>query len=128
LNILLDTCTFLWIVADSPDLSIRARQLFADPDNDVYLSVASAWEIIVKHRLGKLPLPEPPHDFILNWRTLHKIESLPIDEPAVLQLSRLPEYHKDPFDRVIICQAIANGLIILTPDSHITKYPIRTEW
>jgi PIN domain nuclease of toxin-antitoxin system len=53
---------------------------------------------------------------------------LPIDEPAVLQLSRLPEYHKDPFDRIIICQAIANGLVILTPDNHITKQPIRTEW
>ena len=128
MNILLDTCTFLWIVADSPNLSANARRLFADPDNDVCLSVASAWEIIVKHGLGKLPLPEPPHDFILNWRTRHKIESLPIDEPAVLQLSRLPEYHRDPFDRIIICQAIANGLVILTPDTYITKYPIRTEW
>jgi PIN domain nuclease of toxin-antitoxin system len=127
-NFLLDTCTFLWIVSDSPELSEKARQLFTDPNNEIYLSVASAWEIIVKHKLGKLPLPEPPHDFILNWRIQHRIESLPLDESAVLQLSRLPDYHKDPFDRIIICQAIANGLIILTPDSHISKYPIRTEW
>ena len=128
MNFLLDTCTFLWIVADSPDLSEKARRLFVDPENEVYLSVASAWEIIIKHKLGKLPLPEPPHDFILNWRVRHDIESLPLDESAVLQLARLPEYHKDPFDRIIICQAIASGLIILTPDSHISKYPIRTEW
>jgi PIN domain nuclease of toxin-antitoxin system len=127
-NLLLDTCTFLWIVAGSPDLSEKARRLFVDPDNGVYLSVASAWEIITKHKLGKLPLPEPPHDFILNWRVRHDIESLPLDESAVLQLSRLPEYHKDPFDRIIICQAIASGMTILTPDSHISKYPIRTEW
>ena len=128
MNFLLDTCTFLWIVADSPELSDKARRLFINPDNDVFLSVASAWEIIVKNKLGKLPLPEPPHDFILKWRIQHDIESLPLDESAVLQLSRLPEYHKDPFDRIIICQAIANGLVILTPDNQISKYPIRTEW
>ena len=128
MNILLDTCTFLWIVADSPELSLNARRLFEDPANDVYLSVASAWEIIVKHNLGKLPLPELPHDFINNNRLSHRIETLPLDEAAVLQLSRLPEYHKDPFDRILICQAIAGGLVILTPDSHITNYPVRTEW
>ena len=60
MNILLDTCSFLWIVSDSPELSLTARRLFEDPANDVYLSVASAWEIIVKHNLGKLPLPELP--------------------------------------------------------------------
>jgi PIN domain nuclease of toxin-antitoxin system len=69
LNILLNTCTILWIVADSPDLSAKARQLFADPDNDVCLNATSAKEIIVKHGMGKLSLPGPPHDFIHNWRT-----------------------------------------------------------
>lgn len=115
-------------MSDSPELSDTARRLYSDPDNEVYLSVASAWEIIVKHNLGKLPLPEPPHEFIKKWRNLHQIDSLPLDEAAVLQLPRLPEYHRDPFDRVLICQAIANSMVILTPDEHITKYPIRTEW
>ena len=128
MNILLDTCSFLWLVSDSPELSPTARHLFEDPSNDVYLSVASAWEIIVKHNLGKLPLTEPPHDFIKNNRIRHRIESLPLDEAAVLQLSRLPEYHKDPFDRIIVCQAIAAGMAILTPDTHISRYPIRVEW
>jgi PIN domain nuclease of toxin-antitoxin system len=128
MNILLDTCAFLWLVADSPEFSENARRLFADPDNDVYLSVGSAWEIIVKHNLGKLPLPEPPHEFIKNNRIRHRIETLSLDEAAVLQLSRLPEYHKDPFDRILICQAIAGSLTILTPDTHITRYPVRTEW
>lgn len=90
--------------------------------------MASAWEIIVKNKLGKLPLPEPAHDFVHHWRVRHHIETLPLDEPSVLQLSRLPEYHKDPFDRILICQAIANSLTILTPDEHITRYPVRTEW
>lgn len=128
MNILLDTCTFLWIVSDSTELSDTARQLFSDPSNEVYLSVASAWELIVKHKLGKLPLPQPPHEFIKKWRTHHDIDSLPLDESAVLQLSRLPEYHKDPFDRILICQAIAGGMLILTPDSRITRYPVQAEW
>jgi len=128
MNILLDTCSFLWLASDSPELSLTARRLFEDPANDVYLSVASAWEIIVKHNIGKLPLPEPPHDFIKNNRIRHRIETLSLDEASVLQLSRLPEYHKDPFDRIIICQAIAGGMTILTPDTHISSYPVRTEW
>ncbi len=128
MNILLDTCSFLWLASDSPELSLTARRLFEDPANDVYLSVASAWEIIVKHNIGKLPLPEPPHDFIKNNRIRHRIETLSLDEASVLQLSRLPEYHKDPFDRILICQAIAGGMTILTPDTHISSYPVRTEW
>ncbi|MBI5585375.1 MAG: type II toxin-antitoxin system VapC family toxin [Deltaproteobacteria bacterium] len=128
MKLLLDTCTFLWIVAGSPDLSDKARHLFTDPSNEVYLSAASVWEIIVKNRIGKLPLPEPPHDFIHKWRLRHQIRSLAIDESSVMQLCHLPEYHKDPFDRILICQSIANKLIILTSDPLITKYPVRVEW
>ena len=128
MNILLDTCSFLWLVSDSDELSLTARRLFEDPVNDVYLSVGSAWEIIIKNNLGKLPLPELPHNFIKNNRIRHRIESLPLDEAAVLQLSRLPEYHKDPFDRILVCQAIAGGMTILTPDSHISCYPVKVEW
>lgn len=128
MKILLDTCSFLWLVSDSDELSSYARQIFEDSANEVYLSVASAWEIIVKHNLGKLPLPEPPHNFIKNNRIRHRIETLALDEDAVLQLSRLPEYHKDPFDRILICQAISGGMTILTPDTHISSYPVRVEW
>lgn len=128
MNLLLDTCTFVWLIADSPDLSSSARQFFSDPDNEVYLSAVSAWEIVIKHHLGRLPLPEPPQRFISRQRALHEIRSLPIEEAAVLHLTRLPDYHKDPFDRMLICQAIAHGLTILTPDPAITQYPVRTEW
>ncbi len=128
MNLLLDTCTFLWLIADSPDLSSGARQVFSNPGNEVYLSAVSAWEIAIKHRLGRLPLPEPPHRFIPRQREFHEIRSLPIEETAVLQLARLPDYHKDPFDRMLICQAIAHGLTLLTPDPAITQYPVRTEW
>jgi PIN domain nuclease of toxin-antitoxin system len=127
-KLLLDTCAFLWLIGDSPELSASARRLFSDPSNEVFLSAASAWEIIVKHQLGKLPLPQPPQEFIPTWRSRHGIEPLPLDEAAVLQLARLPDYHRDPFDRILICQSIANGLVILTPDPLIGQYPVRVEW
>lgn len=128
MKLLLDTCTFLWLIGDAPELSAPARKLFTEPANEVFLSAASVWEIIVKHTLGKLPLPQPPHEFIPTWRSRHNIEPLPLDEAAVLQLARLPDYHRDPFDRILVCQAIANGLTILTPDPLIRQYPVRVEW
>jgi PIN domain nuclease of toxin-antitoxin system len=127
-RLLLDTCTFLWIILDSPELSPGARELFSDQGNEVFLSVASTWEIIVKHRLGRLPLPGQPHLFLPRQRRQHGVHSLPIEEEAVLQLTRLPDYHRDPFDRILICQAIAHGLVLLTPDSAVTQYPVRTAW
>ena len=115
-------------MSGSADLSDKARHLFTDPGNEVYLSAASAWEIIVKNHIGKLPLPGPPRDFILKWRLRHRIKTIAIDELSVIQLVHLPEYHKDPFDRILICQSIAHSLILLTPDPLITKYQVRVEW
>ena len=128
MKILLDTCTFLWIITDDPRLSRHARKLFIDPENEVYLSVASTWEIAIKYRLGKLPLPKSPQKYIPSKRKQHDIDSLSLDEDATLYLTKLPELHKDPFDRILICQAIVGGLIILTPDELITQYPLRSVW
>jgi len=127
-RILLDTCTFLWIIKGSSKLSTDAYRLFRDPFNEVYLSSVSVWEISVKYALGRLPLQESPDQFIPSQRKIHEIESLPLREEAVIQLSKLPDIHKDPFDRMIVCQAIAHGLTILTPDDLIRKYPVQTTW
>jgi PIN domain nuclease of toxin-antitoxin system len=124
----LDTCTFLWVASGSPALSATARRLFADGDNDVYLSAVSAWEISVKHGLGRLPLPQPPSRFVPRERARHGIEALALDEGAALAVHRLPELHHDPFDRMLVCQAIAGGLTILTPDEQIAQYPVPTIW
>jgi PIN domain nuclease of toxin-antitoxin system len=127
-RILLDTCTFLWVAVNAKDLSARARELFVDPSNNVYLSVASAWEIAVKSRLGKLQLPEPVEQYIPALRERHGVESLPLDEEAALHEARLPPLHRDPFDRMLVSQGIVHGMVILTPDSQIQQYPVRTTW
>jgi PIN domain nuclease of toxin-antitoxin system len=128
MKLLLDTCTFLWVVAGSRELSERAAREFQDPANEVYLSAVSAWEIAVKHMLGKLPLPEDPRRFVPSQRALHRIEALPLGEQAVLTLGRLPALHKDPFDRMLICQAIEHGMTLLTPDPLLTQYPVASIW
>lgn len=128
MKLLLDTCTFLWIALDSPELSPRARALFQGVDHEVYLSAASAWEIGIKYSLGRLPLPEPPGRFVPAQREWHAIDSLPIDEESVLQADRLPLLHRDPFDRLLVCQAVVHGLAILTPDPLIAAYPVRVFW
>jgi PIN domain nuclease of toxin-antitoxin system len=128
MKLLLDTCTFLWIVAGAAELSPRARDLFQAADNEVYLSAASAWEVAVKHGLGRLPLPEAPDRFVREMRDAHGIASLPIDEESALHVSRLPTLHADPVDRLLVSQAIVHGLTILTPDPLVTQYPGRTTW
>lgn len=128
MRLLLDTCAFLWITTDAKELGPNVRRVFSDPDNEVFLSSVSVWEIIVKYNLGKLPLPEPPNKFIRSQREKHDIETLPLSENEVSFLCQLPDYHKDPFDRMLICQAIAQDLTILTNDAFIQQYPVKTLW
>ena len=128
MRVLLDTCTFLWIAAGSTELSERARQTFESPDNEVYLSSVSAWEIAVKHALGRLPLPQPPDVYITRLRQDHGIDPLPLDEESALHLTRLPALHRDPFDRMLVCQAIMGAMVVLTPDESINPYAVRSIW
>jgi PIN domain nuclease of toxin-antitoxin system len=127
-NLLLDTVTFLWILEDAASLGAAARAAVQDSDNLVFLSAASVWEIAVKHRLGKLPLPIPPERLIPEQRKRRGIESLAISEGATLRLQQLPDLHKDPFDRILACQAIEHEMTIVTPDALLQGYPVRTLW
>jgi PIN domain nuclease of toxin-antitoxin system len=128
LKLLLDTCTFLWLNSDLGRIPKRVRQLCADEGNQLFLSAVSAWEIAVKHSRGSLPLPVSPQEYITNCRAANSISSMRFREDDAFHLSKLPMLHKDPFDRMLICQAIARGLTILTPDENITQYPILTTW
>ena len=127
MKLLLDTCTFLWLAGGGP-LSPAAAASVRDPSNDVYLSAVSTWEIVTKHRAGRLPLPEPPDRLIPAERRLRGVTALPFDEESALQGLRLPALHRDPFDRMLIAHAIALGLAIVTPDQAIAQYPVRVIW
>lgn len=128
MKIILDTCTFLWICTDDEKLSANARKLFRDPGNEVYLSVISSWEICLKYGLEKLPLPEPPERYVPSRRRAHRIDLLLLDEAAVFQISKLPPLHRDPFDRMLVAQAVAEGAALLTPDPSISQYAVHVEW
>ena len=128
MKLLLDTSTFHWIDAGDARLCDAVRSLFVDPDNETLLSAASAWEIAVKHRLGKLPLPDDPRRFVPGQRLRHRIAELPVTEEAALATARLPDLHRDPFDRIPVAQAISVGATILTSDPLVAQYPARTAW
>ena len=112
-------CTSTWC---------RGCTLAASHLYEAFLSSVSTWEIAVKHSLGRLPLPRPPSALVPAERQRHQIQPLSLDEAAALFCARLPELHKDPFDRMLVCQAIVGGLTLLTPDPLITQYPVATVW
>jgi PIN domain nuclease of toxin-antitoxin system len=128
MKLLLDTCTFLWALTGVPELPAGIRDLVRDADNEVFLSAASAWEIALKHAAGKLTLPDHPDRYIPRMRVERGIDTLAIDEESALHASRLPWLHRDPFDRLLVSQAIVHSMIILTPDPVIARYPARTMW
>ena len=128
MRLLLDTATFIWMAEGHSKLSAAAGSLIADASNELFLSAASAWEIAVKHDLGRLDLRMPPDEYVWQQRQLHRIESLSIDEAAALQSDKLPNVHRDPFDRILISQAILGGMALVTPDRLIRMYPVRTVW
>jgi PIN domain nuclease of toxin-antitoxin system len=124
---LLDTHTFLWAIADQEKLSRRAQQIYTGP-NDLWLSVASVWEILIKARVGKLPLPKPAGPYLLKELAKNRIEVLPIALDHVLRTESLPLHHRDPFDRLLIAQSIEEGWPIVTADPFFARYPIDVIW
>ena len=128
MRLLLDTCTFLWITEAAPALPPRVIALYEALENEVYLSTASAMEIAVKYSTKRLLLSEPPAAWLPRQRAAHGVEVLPVDEESALHVSLLPWIHRDPFDRLLVAQAIVHGMTILTSDRLITQYPARTMW
>ncbi|RCJ41285.1 twitching motility protein PilT [Nostoc minutum NIES-26] len=125
---LLDTHAFIWWVTDDSQLSANARDVITDSSNILFLSVVSAWEIIIKNKLGKLTLPEPVEQYIPSRLAINRFESLPIQMNHVLQVASLPNIHRDPFDRILIAQSQVENLPIVTIDQQITQYLVQTIW
>ena len=128
MRLLLDTCAFLWFQADSPHLSPVARAHILDPANEVYLSAVSVWEIARKYAQGRISLPSHPSTLIPAVRKDSGIESLSLTESDALAAEKLQLLHKDPFDRMLIAQALMGGLVIVTPDRAFEPYPVRVIW
>jgi len=126
LKLLLDTCTFLWLLTGERPLPDHVRASLESAD--LSLSAASVWEISVKYAKGTLSLTEPPNRLVPAARQRYAISALPIDEASALHVVKLPPLHTDPFDRMLVSQAIVHGMTIVTPDPLVTQYPARTMW
>jgi PIN domain nuclease of toxin-antitoxin system len=124
MKLLLDTQVFLWFLSADQRLPVAWRDAISDPANDAWLSVASVWEAVIKSQLGKLPLPGPAETYLPEGRDRHGISSLPIDETTIKALASLPPHHRDPFDRVIVAQAIQHGCTLVTADAALKAYPV----
>lgn len=126
MRILLDTHIFFWHLTDDSLLPSQLELAILNPDNDVYLSVVAIWEAVVKHYNGKLPLPDRPEVFLPAKRDEAGILPLPLDEGAMPYLAGLPLLHRDPFDRVMVAQALQHGLAIATVDPLVKAYNVPT--
>lgn len=113
-------------MAEPERLSPASRELLASADTAVHVSVASAWEIGIKHAMGRLPLPAPPEDLVPFWLQRSNAAALPIDISHVLAAAALPRHHRDPFDRVLIAQSQIERLPLMTADSQFDAYEVET--
>jgi PIN domain nuclease of toxin-antitoxin system len=124
---LLDTHGLLWMIQGNLQLSERARAVLTNNDNQLYFSVASIWEIVIKMNIGKLKISHTIEDIYTLLAQL-KIEILSIDRPDLIQYLNLPLHHRDPFDRVLIAQAIERGLVLVSADESFEAYLVQRLW
>jgi PIN domain nuclease of toxin-antitoxin system len=122
MNYLLDTQIFLWWQAADRRLDTKLRELIGDPRNRIWFSVASAWEMEIKSTLGKLKVP----DGLEEQLTRNAFEPLPIYLRHIQKLRGLPPIHRDPFDRMLVAQSLADDLVLMTADAVVASYPCRT--
>lgn len=128
MRVLLDTHAFLWFILDDPHLKASAKALIEDPANDILVSPASYWEIAIKIRIGKYTLPEPFETFIDRQITTNDLEVLHILTRHTSILTTLPLHHKDPFDRLLVAQALSEGIAIVSGDLALDPYGVTRLW
>ncbi|MBU2515260.1 type II toxin-antitoxin system VapC family toxin [bacterium] len=127
-HFLIDTHCWLWWHINPEKLSSRVFRLIENGDSDISFSVVSAWEIVIKHNLQKLELPFPPLKYIPKKLEMSYMDVLPVQLSHALQVQKLPDYHKDPFDRLLIAQAISEKFVLITDDSQIGRYEVDLIW
>jgi PIN domain nuclease of toxin-antitoxin system len=128
MKVLLDTHAFLWWITDDDRLGQRARKVIADGSHDVFFSAASAWEIAVKAGLGRLRVTDDLERFIPAQVSANGFHVMPVHLHHALAVRALPEHHRDPFDRLLIAQAMRESLVLLSGDPEVRRYPIKVVW
>jgi len=128
MTLLLDTCTFIWLCSAPEKLSEPATRVLDIQSNDRALSLATVWEITLKHHIGKLPLPEKPSRWIEEQLRLQDIDVLPLQRTTLYSAGALPAIHKDPFDRVIAADALQRGLRVVSPAAPFRAYGCEVIW
>lgn len=126
--LLLDTHALLWWVEDDPQLSLVARRLIADEQNDCLVSLATAWEMAIKAGLKKLELAVPVQRYFQQHLPANDFRLLPLELDHVTRVETLPLHHRDPFDRLLIAQALCEGLTLVSGDSVFDHYGIKRFW
>ena len=128
MRLLLDTHAFLWWVTDDDRLSERAGELIADGANDVFFSAASAWEIAIKAGLGRIRLPDGGWTFTPQQLERNAFQALPVHVAHAVAVISLADVHRDPFDRMLVAQAMTEGLTIVSADEDLARYPVPVVW
>ncbi len=128
MRLLLDTHTFLWFIDGNAALSPAARALIEDPANERYMSMASLWEIAIKYSLGRIQLAQPFHIFLPQQLLHNQMEILGITVAHTAAIATLPYQHKDPFDRMIIAQALVESLPVISIDTALDAYGVSRIW
>ncbi|MDF1582193.1 MAG: type II toxin-antitoxin system VapC family toxin [Methyloprofundus sp.] len=128
MKLLLDTHAFLWLNEDSVRLSQKVKDLCLSGEHEFYLSMASPWEMQIKSQLGKLSLGMPIEELVNKNRQENNIQLVAIDLAHISYLEQLPTHHKDPFDRIIIAQAIIEGFTIVSVDHAFADYSVSVIW
>ncbi len=128
MKVLLDTHAFLWLITDDDRLSENARQTFLNTENSLFFSAASLWEICIKKSLGKISLKDGWFQTIQEEMEINTIRWLPIEMTHCAEVTELPFHHRDPFDRMLIAQAIVEDIQLLSRDSRLSDYAIELIW
>ena len=128
MRLLLDTGVWLWSLTEPERLNDEARAALEDASNELLLSAASAWEISIKAALGRLPLPEPPSRYIPGRMARTGVTGLAVEHAHAWRVYDLPVHHKDPFDRLLVAQAQAEGLTVVTADARFRSYEVTLLW
>lgn len=128
MRVLLDTHAFLWWNLDDGRLSGTARDVIRDGRNEIFVSVASIWEVAIKAAKGKLDLPTDPATYVNDRLQRNRWSPMAIEHPHVMRAASLPMIHADPFDRVLVAQAQVEALPLITTDAALTRYDVETIW